>query len=816
MRAAGHNWRAGSLAFWAAMATLAGYSSAGTFTWDGGGGAANPAWGTAGNWVNDALPLFDGSDDITFATGFASGTTTSLGNVTRTINSLTSSTQTAFTIGTGTLVLNSGLLTRTAAAQIGAPTPAATGTAYTAAQVTLGAINLGNDGLWTNLAITDYLTSGTNAGITGGITLTGSVGSTNTAVRSLTLAGTGNAKNYTNFGSVFFINNSNIGGTGATSTVSSLTVADGAVLGQNQNGTNIYNDSMPIVLRNGTLVNRHEASPETIGALTFDQAGSLVTKARTGGTSDNTSVLTFITPSIGRVANSRGTLEISGNIFVTGINATPGLLQLSSATSAPAAASVAATTMIAPYIVAQPYAPGTGSSGGATFAKVAASSPFNVVAVDTYVSSLSTNGTDIVSLSADTAVVSNADVLALRVVTTSGAVNLTGTSAITLQSGGLLFDLVSSNSAVVNPNLSFAQEAAIFVNNTPGGKSATIAGAVDGGNGLTKFGTGQLILSNAANLWTGSTVINNGRLTVSAGNGVHGTALTVNQFGTFDMRVNQTVAGLDGGGRIAVGVAVPTSTLTIDKSTGTSTFSGVFENTSSASDARPDIVTLGTVALNVAKQGNGTQIFSGTNRYTGTTAITAGTLQMNGSHVGGAAYTVSGTGILGGSGSITTAGNAGVTVSSGGGLSPGAGVGKLTMDLGTGTLDVSGAVAAATPSMHFDLATASASDGIVLTNGILNIGSGVLNFDDFDFVNQGGITAATYTLFDTNSSIIGSLGTNLSGTVGGFSATLALADGGTNLVLNTPEPTGIAPILLCSAMVVLKRSRRRASTQVTV
>jgi autotransporter-associated beta strand protein len=83
----------------------------------------------------------------------------------------------------------------------------------------------------------------------------------------------------------------------------------------------------------------------------------------------------------------------------------------------------------------------------------------------------------------------------------------------------------------------------------------------------------------------------------------------------------------------------------------------------------------------LTKSGATTLVLAGANSYTGPTNITAGTLDVDGTHTGGALYTVSSLAMLGGDGSTT----APVMVSSGGILSPGdsihsLGVGSTTLD----------------------------------------------------------------------------------------------------------------------------------------
>jgi autotransporter-associated beta strand protein/predicted outer membrane repeat protein len=103
-----------------------------------------------------------------------------------------------------------------------------------------------------------------------------------------------------------------------------------------------------------------------------------------------------------------------------------------------------------------------------------------------------------------------------------------------------------------------------------------------------------------------------------------------------------------------------------------------------ANDIAIDATTVGFEgAGGFAKTGAGVLILSGTNAYTGATAVTGGLLQVDGTIV--SATSVSGGGALGGNG-VTGA----VHVAAGGRLSPGASAGRLT----TGTLAFTSALSA--------------------------------------------------------------------------------------------------------------------------
>jgi autotransporter-associated beta strand protein len=78
------------------------------------------------------------------------------------------------------------------------------------------------------------------------------------------------------------------------------------------------------------------------------------------------------------------------------------------------------------------------------------------------------------------------------------------------------------------------------------------------------------------------------------------------------------------------------------------------------------VISDGGGVTNVQKVGTGTQTFTGALTYTGTTAVNAGRLHVNGLHTGGA-YSVNDTGTLAGTGTI----NAAVNVNDGGRLSAG-------------------------------------------------------------------------------------------------------------------------------------------------
>jgi len=224
--------------------------------------------------------------------------------------------------------------------------------------------------------------------------------------------------------------------------------------------------------------------------------------------------------------------------------------------------------------------------------------------------------------------------------------------------------------------------------------------------------------------------------------------------------------------------------------------------------------------LNLVKGGNGTTIMNSVSTaYKGTTVVNLGTLLVNGVNTGGAAYTVNSGGTLGGGGSIITANNAGVTLASGGKLAPGVAngaAGTLTMNLGSGVLDLSGGLSGDSGALLFNLG--ASSDKILLSgSSTLNIGASLLDFGDFSFTADAGFAPGVYTLIETSTvnAISGVLGSNLTGTVGSYTATLSVGlneSGYQDIILTVvPEPSTVYMMIFGGILLLFRLRPTRRS-----
>ncbi len=136
--------------------------------------------------------------------------------------------------------------------------------------------------------------------------------------------------------------------------------------------------------------------------------------------------------------------------------------------------------------------------------------------------------------------------------------------------------------------------------------NSTLNGIVQGAGGLAKSGGGTLTL-NSANTYAGNTTINAGILRLGASERIPD-ASPVTVDGTLDLNgFGETLDSVAGSGAVALGGG----TLTVNKATGSATFSGAISGNG-----------------NLIKNGAGAENLTGANNYHGTTTVNAGILQI--------------------------------------------------------------------------------------------------------------------------------------------------------------------------------------------
>ncbi|WP_233834130.1 autotransporter-associated beta strand repeat-containing protein [Paraburkholderia sp. ZP32-5] len=267
-----------------------------------------------------------------------------------------------------------------------------------------------------------------------------------------------------------------------------------------------------------------------------------------------------------------------------------------------------------------------------------------------------------------------------------------------------------------------------------GATDSTFSGSIGGSGSLDKVGTSTETLTGA-NTYTGGTTIDAGTLALGAGGSLAADgAVTLNGAGTaFDISgsgANQTIGALNGsGGDVTLGA----NTLTFGDGTN-HTFGGSISGNG-------DIV----------KQGAGIETLTGTNTYTGGTAIDAGTLALGtgGSLASGSNVTLNGTGAefdISGSGANQTVGAL-------------SGVAGSTVALGANSLTFG------------DATNQTLASNVTGTGGLVKQGSGVTtlsgnnNYSGGTTLDAGGLIVGSNTALGT-----GTLTVNGAATLGSSTA----------------------------------------------
>ncbi len=290
------------------------------------------------------------------------------------------------------------------------------------------------------------------------------------------------------------------------------------------------------------------------------------------------------------------------------------------------------------------------------------------------------------------------------------------------------------------------------------GEATVINAVIAGTNGLTKAGTSFLQL-NAANIYSGKTVLSGSDCRVSVGNNhAFGSGKIVVGANPGDGQVWFQPAGPR---MLTNDVEVRTIRWIIDWNTangiagGDLTLNGNILLNAGGSNVRDiycgeNLTLNGSMTVNPLsnpfnKQGGSTLTLNGTNTFSGPTAISAGTLVVNGSLNSPGPVTIangatlSGTGVVGGT----------VLIEDGGTLLVGNG--------GSGTLIAAGCVASANATITFALgATNNPANGFLKLNGNLTL-DGLLKLNDLGGFSSGVYTGMWYsgTLVDRGLTVSG-------------------------------------------------------------
>ena len=339
-----------------------------------------------------------------------------------------------------------------------------------------------------------------------------------------------------------------------------------------------------------------------------------------------------------------------------------------------------------------------------------------------------------------------------------------------------------------------------------GAGDTTISGFIEDGGvtnliALTKTGTGTLTLEGFK-YYNGPTTINGGTVSISEFSIALGFTQTLN---------------IAGGTLRSTGSIVDLSTSNIAIGTGGATFEVTGTN-----ELRTNYANItGDAGNALTKTGTGRLTLGNAySFYEGPTIIKGGSLILAGTTLNATARVeVQSGATLSGRGTIELRPTGGdIQLLAGGKLSPGDSLifgdpfGTLYASCNFFEFDISlGVAAAASQALLFDLGTPAESDKIVVTNSALDIGIGGLAFDDFVFTALSGFGAGTYTLFDGDTSLVGSLDSDLAhltGSIGGYAGTLSLADGGRDIVINVvPEPGTLTLLLGATALLGWRRRR---------
>jgi autotransporter-associated beta strand protein len=321
---------------------------------------------------------------------------------------------------------------------------------------------------------------------------------------------------------------------------------------------------------------------------------------------------------------------------------------------------------------------------------------------------------------------------------------------------------------------------------------STAIGESGGSYSFTKTGSGLLTLS-AANTYTGSTIVGEGTVALSgSGRLADASLLVVSNGATMNFAgISDTIRGMSGAGSVTLGSGTLTSS-----NTATDTFSGSVTGTGA-----------------FVKQGEGTQVLTGANTYSGGTLVSAGALAgsttgLQGAITNNAALIFdqsgSGTfaGTLSGSGSLIKT-NAGTVIFTNSASQSGVSIAQGTLQIGSG-----GAAGSLSGAITNDGTLAFNRSGLLTHSGNITGGgsvtksgtgtvtlSGNNSYSGGTTISAGGLagnaTSLQGSIVNDASVIFDQAGTGtFAGNVSGSGA-LIKTNTGTLIVTNTISQTGV-------------------------
>jgi fibronectin-binding autotransporter adhesin len=620
------------------------------------------------------------------------------------------------------------------------------GTASTTA-LSLSLTNTGSIDSAGTLNIGSGITIATNKTLTftgaGSTTLSGVIANTNGAVTvndaggSVTLSGVGNA-----YSGATTVTSGTLNLSGSI-TASNVTVNGGAL---SESSTGIISGAKTFTLNGGSAsfagANTYTGNTTIDGGSTLTLTGSIASgsnlvlgNATLGGgklTYSKTSATeTFAGTTLNAGASAVGSTILTGTVALSSITRNSGST-VDFTTTGPISTKTANTGGILG---------GYATFGGSTWAVGATNggtaTTITGLATGSYTASF-TSGANVDAATGASTAASGLSINSLRF-NNSGNYTVGVTDTLTIATGGILettavgAHAVSINSGTLTSGN--GSDLIVIQNNTSG--ALTIGSQISGSIGLTKSGTGTLIISGANN-YNGATIVNAGTLQLGAANAVtSGSALTTFAGATFDLNgKNETLGALVNEGTVTNSNATP-ATVTFGAATassGTGTFTG---------------------ALNV-------EISNGATASTlATTFDNAGTITNDGSGVG----------------LVTLSGLIDTNVT---GITQNSSTSALTL---TGANTFNGPITITTGTLSIGTGGGTASLGsLTYTGNISDNGTFVFNSSASQTINgvisgSGGITKSQGTL------ILGGQNT--------YTGTTFL-NGGTSLQLNSAENPGVS------------------------